>query len=78
MCRTNSNRCGDLIPERQPARSARLKKRDKRTSSGSHRGSGRWDTIRYAISSTPTTLRFCLIVVMMTIPPGLLAVLVHR
>jgi hypothetical protein len=38
----------------------------------------RWDTIRYAIDSNARTVRLCLIVLVASIPPGLLTLLIRR
>jgi hypothetical protein len=38
----------------------------------------RWSTIRYALSSNARTLRLCVIVLVIGIPPALLAVLIHH
>jgi hypothetical protein len=38
----------------------------------------RWGTIRYALDSNARTLRLCIIVVVCSIPPGLLALLIRR
>ena len=38
----------------------------------------RWGTIRYALDSTPRTIRLCVIMLVASIPPELLAFLIHR
>jgi len=38
----------------------------------------KWDTIRYALDSNARTLRLCLIVLVASIPSGLLASLIRR
>ena len=38
----------------------------------------RWDTVRYALDSNARTMRLCLIVIVLSIPPGLLMLLIHR
>jgi hypothetical protein len=78
MCQSSSNRRGGIIPQRRDAggRSARTAAR--RASRDARHDPCRWNTIRYAIGSTAKTLRFCLIVLVMIIPPALLVVLTHR
>jgi len=38
----------------------------------------RWATIQYALDSTARTVRLCVIVLVASIPPGVLALLIHR
>lgn len=38
---------------------------------------GRWGTVRYAIDQWGRTLRLCLIVLVMSVPPAVVAVLVR-
>jgi hypothetical protein len=40
-------------------------------------GSGRWGTVRYAIDGWGRTLRLCLILIIMSVPPSVVAVLAH-
>jgi hypothetical protein len=44
----------------------------------SHAAACRWDTIRYAIDSNARTVRLCAIVLVASIPPGLLILLIRR
>jgi hypothetical protein len=41
-------------------------------------GNNRWGTIRYALDSTARTLRLCLIMLVASVPPGLVALLIKR
>ena len=43
----------------------------------SHAGC-RWDAIRYALDSNARTVRLCLIVLVATVPPGLVTLLIRR
>lgn len=38
----------------------------------------RWETIRYALDSNARTVRLCVIMLVASIPPGLLLILVRR
>jgi hypothetical protein len=38
----------------------------------------KWETIRYALDSTARTVRLCIIVLVASVPPGILAFLIHR
>lgn len=40
-------------------------------------GSGRWATVRYAIGGWGPTLRLCLIMIVMGIPPSMVTLLAH-
>jgi hypothetical protein len=39
---------------------------------------GKWEIIRYAIDSTPRTIRLCVILLAASIPPGLVALIIHH
>lgn len=41
-------------------------------------GQGKWEIVRYAIDSTPRTIRLCLILLAASMPPGLVALIFHR
>ena len=38
----------------------------------------KWGTIRYAIGSTARTIRLCTIILVTSIPPGLVALIIHH
>jgi hypothetical protein len=40
-------------------------------------GSGRWGTVRYAIDGWGRTLRLCLILIVLSVPPSVVVMLVH-
>jgi hypothetical protein len=77
MCHSSSNRCGNLIPPKRSGR-PRCARSPARLSRATGHDPCRWNTVRYAIGSTAKTLRFCLIVFVMVIPPAVLVVLAHR
>jgi hypothetical protein len=77
MHQTNSNDRGETIPSRRSGQPRSACPPDVPLRDSRHEPC-RWDTIRDAIGSTAKTLRFCLIVLVMIIPPGLLVVLSHR
>lgn len=41
-------------------------------------GTSRWETIRYALDSTPRTVRLCMIMLVASIPPGALMAFLSR
>jgi len=44
-----------------------------------HSGKHRWETIRYALDSNARTARFCVIMLVASIPPEtLIVLLIHR
>lgn len=45
---------------------------------GGRPGADRWETIRYAIDSTPRTVRLCTILLVASVPPSLIIVLLHH
>ena len=45
---------------------------------GSRHATCRWDIIRYALESNARTMRLCIITLVMSIPPGLLMLLIRR
>lgn len=78
MCQSSSNRCGDIIPRRRSARPRSARTPARGAPRDLRHDPCRWNTIRYAIGSTAKTLRLCLIVLVMIIPPALIMVLSHR
>ena len=38
---------------------------------------GRWGTVRYAIDGWGRTLRLCLILIVMSVPPSVVVILAH-
>ena len=41
-------------------------------------GQSKWEIIRYAIDSTPRTIRLCLIMLAISIPPALITIIFHH
>jgi hypothetical protein len=78
MCHSSSNRCGNLIPSQRFAQPRCSRPPGRRVSGSPRHNPCRWNAVRYAIGSTAKTLRFCLIVFVMVIPPVVLVVLAHR
>ena len=45
---------------------------------GPHRSECKWETIRYALDSTPRTVRLCIIWLVASIPLCVITILVYR